>query len=230
MPATNVINLAIERNRRKPGHSRRHTRIAVLYRKLLEWRADYALLQANRALVRCNAVIRDETRAWAHTDQCLKSLEARLEQRLSAALLPVTGVKILPALTLPAMAMDRYMANWTADLAERNRTATLVRVVNWATQISWKGVEDLLPGNEWLQYHLGQGALTAAGVDVDAQQRRLTEEMVSLRVGLRLNLAVRVEQALSAQVATALYAWSDARSPIMPNAASPAPRTADANG
>jgi hypothetical protein len=31
-------------------------------------------------------------------------------------------------------------------------------------------------------------------------------------------------------VATALYAWSDALSPIMPNAASPAPRTADANG
>jgi hypothetical protein len=199
---------------------------------LLAWRADYALLQANRALERCTTVIREETRAWAHTDQCLKSLEARLEQRLSAALLAVTGVNILPALTLPTMGMDSHTANWTADLAELNRTATLVRVVNWATKLSWKAAEDLLPRNEWLKYDLGQRALTAAGVDVEAEQRRLNEEMDSLRIGRRLNLAVRVEQALSGQVATALYTWSDALAPSMPNAASRAPsaRTADANG
>jgi hypothetical protein len=230
MPATNVINLAIERTRRRPGHSRRRTRIAILYRKLLEWRADYSLLQANRALERCTAVIREETRAWAQTDKCLKSLEAQLELRVSVALLTVTGVNMLPALNLPAMVTDSHTANWTADLAELNRTATLVRVVNWATKLSWKAVEEMLPGNQWLRYDLGQRALTAAGVDVDAEQRRLNEEMVSLRFGIRLNLAVRVEQALSGQVATALYTWSDARSPRMPNAASLAPRTAGANG
>lgn len=209
MRHANRIRLSSFASGRALRYRHRHERMAQLSYRWLQLRANRRLLQANCALERAVALIRGEAHRWASGSQPVASLAGTLQHRLER-LLHETTHRRQPFTPTPAVfrvQVDDTL--WQAEMANLRITAVLSRLVEWAVGKAWDEVEESLPGSGWLRYDLSGRALAAAGVDPEAEQRRVRAEVAELTDGLRLNVALRVGELLRRQIADALYAWSD---------------------